>query len=43
MRFWLEVAAVEVAGELKSIMITRMEPVAGAVVILKRSLILFRE
>lgn len=37
MFFWLEVAAVEVAGELYSMLLTRMEPVVGVVVILKRS------
>lgn len=37
MRFWLEVAAVEVAGELYSIMPIRTEQAVGAVVILKRS------
>ena len=37
MRFWLEVAAVEVAGELYSIIPIRTEQAVGAVVILKRS------
>ena len=33
----------EIAGELHSLIVTRMELVVGLVVILKRSKILFRE